>query len=154
MRHIMAAIAYMGMVVTLAWGLMMTVAGSTADANQVLFETVAKRPGGVSDAITQKQSDKPTYADVAPIFNQRCISCHAGPKAPKGLRLDTYTGVMAGAKGPVVIPGDPVKSDIVRHIRGTGKPRMPMNGPPWLSESEITLIENWIKAGAPEGKSA
>lgn len=33
----------------------------------------------------------PTYVDVAPIFKQHCVLCHAGPSAPAGLRLDALT---------------------------------------------------------------
>ena len=49
-------------------------------------------------------------ARVAPIFNDRCTTCH-GPEKKKGkLRLDTFDYVMRGGKdGVVVKPGDPKK---------------------------------------------
>jgi hypothetical protein len=58
---------------------------------------------------------------------------------------------MAGSKdGPVIVPGSPDKSELVRRLKGISKPRMPKDGPPWLSEMQITVIEKWIAAGARE----
>jgi hypothetical protein len=58
---------------------------------------------------------------------------------------------MAGSKdGPVIIPGNPDKSELVRRIKGISKPRMPKDGPPWLSAKEIALVEGWIAADARE----
>jgi hypothetical protein len=89
--------------------------------------------------------------DIAPIFEGRCVSCHSGTRPPDGLHLDSYQGVIAGSRiGKVLIPGKPQQSEIVKRIRGISKPRMPKNGPPWLSDSEISLIEKWIADGASE----
>lgn len=99
----------------------------------------------------QSQPESPAFADVSKVFNRYCVSCHSGPRPPEGLRLDTYKDVMSGARGtPVIVPKDPAKSELVRRIKGTGKPRMPKNGPPWLQDSETSLIEKWIAIGAPE----
>ncbi len=93
----------------------------------------------------------PTYADVQPIFKQHCVACHSGAKPADGLRLDSYVQIMSNAgKHPAVVPQKPGKSEIVRRIRGVSKPRMPGNGPPWLTEEQTSLIERWIQAGAPE----
>ena len=92
-----------------------------------------------------------SFADVSPIFEKRCTRCHSDPKPPKGLRLDSYANVMKGGKdGKVVQPGAPEKSEMVKRVKGLSKPRMPRNGPPWLSDTDVALIEKWIAAGAPE----
>ena len=52
------------------------------------------------------------------------------------------------SKGPVVKAGDPNASELVRRIRGQARPRMPLDGPPYLSIDEIRLIEDWIAQGA------
>lgn len=36
----------------------------------------------------------------------------------------------------------------MRRIRGSARPRMPLDGPPYLSEAEVALISRWIDAGA------
>ncbi|NIS76822.1 MAG: hypothetical protein GTO00_04200, partial [Deltaproteobacteria bacterium] len=101
-----------------------------------------------------------TYSHVAPIFLKRCVTCHAekgrmgGP--PEGLILKTRDRILAGGERVVVIPGNPGASLLVRHIEGRERPRMPFDGPPYLSDGEIRLISDWIAQGAPddEGKRA
>lgn len=93
-----------------------------------------------------------TYADIAPILAERCVLCHAGEFAPSGLALDSYDAVIrGGANGPVLRAGEPAESELLRRIRGTSEPRMPMTGPPFLSDGEIELFEQWVNAGMPEG---
>jgi len=88
--------------------------------------------------------------DVQPIFAARCVKCHSGESPPRGLRLDSYEHVLAGSdQRPVVIPGDPEESRLVKRIKGIAVPRMPFDGPPFLSDEEIAIIEAWIAAGAP-----
>lgn len=92
---------------------------------------------------------QPSFTEVAPIFEQRCIICHSGAGAPLSLRLDSYDGLMAGsANGPVVVPGAPDASELVMRIRGESLPRMPLTGPPFLDDEQIALIEAWVAAGA------
>lgn len=56
---------------------------------------------------------------------------------------------MAGsANGPVLVPGDPNGSEIIRRLRGESLPRMPLTGPPFLSDEEIDLFVSWIAGGA------
>lgn len=93
---------------------------------------------------------QPNYTDIVPLLQARCVICHSGANAPLGLRLDTYAGLKKGSQnGAVIEPGQPVQSELVRRVRGTSLPRMPLTGPPYLTENEIKLIENWITAGAP-----
>jgi uncharacterized membrane protein len=100
-----------------------------------------------------QQKGLPVYADVALVFNKRCTMCHRGSQAPLGLRLNSYDNIRAGSQnGPVIVPGNPGSSELVRRILGKSQPRMPLTGPPWLSESEMNVIERWIAAGAPEGE--
>lgn len=101
---------------------------------------------------TTGAAEPPTYADVAPIFNENCIVCHSGDGPPRGLRLDTYESVLKGSeRGYVVVPGDAGKSELIRRIKGISQPRMPLTGPPYLENSQISLIELWISSGALSG---
>ena len=84
---------------------------------------------------------------VRPLLATRCLSCHAGPDAEAGLRLDSRAGVLAGGDtGPAVVPGDPQASRLVRAIRYVDAPRMPPEGR--LDDVEIATLEAWIAAGA------
>jgi hypothetical protein len=99
----------------------------------------------------QEGQSRITYANVEPVLRQHCVACHSGATPADNVRLDSYAHIMAGQrKRAVVVPGDPGGSELVRRVRGVSKPRMPANGPPWLSDPETTLVERWIEAGAPE----
>lgn len=102
---------------------------------------------------TQPRTDAatPVYADVAKIFEKHCTSCHSGARAPDKFRMETYKDVMQGGRnGAMVLPGDPAGSEIIRRVKGTSTPRMPKNGPPWLSADEVRILEKWVENGAPE----
>lgn len=94
-----------------------------------------------------------TYTELAPILAERCVMCHAGEFAPAGLALDDFDALMkGGANGPVVRAGEPSASELIRRITGISQPRMPMTGPPFLSETEIEMFEGWVAAGMPKGR--
>jgi hypothetical protein len=95
--------------------------------------------------------------DVAPILAAHCKTCHfPDGVAPIGLQvtgldLSTYATVIAGATaGPVVVAGQPCSSVLFLKV-SPGPPfggRMPLNGPPFLTDAEIRLIHDWIAEGA------
>jgi hypothetical protein len=92
--------------------------------------------------------------DIQPIFNSNCASsgCHASSSASSGIKLSSYTDVMAstGTKlGKLVIVNDATNSPLVKVIEGTASSvsRMPLGGSS-LSASDITKIKNWINDGA------
>ena len=94
----------------------------------------------------------PSYADIAPVLAQRCVMCHAGDAAPLGLRLDSYDAVLKGSsRGPVLKAGDAAGSELIRRLKGISLPRMPMTGPPFLSDREVALFEEWVVSGLPRG---
>lgn len=106
--------------------------------------------GGASHAHAQ-----PTYAELAPILQAQCVMCHSGASAAAGLKLDTLEGLRAGsARGPVVRAGEGEASELVRRLRGTSAPRMPMTGPPFLTDAQIAQFAAWIDAGMPAGAPA
>lgn len=95
------------------------------------------------------------YDAVAPLLAQHCVMCHSGIAAAAGLHLDTLQGVLAGSsRGKVVKSGDPASSELVRRLKGSSQPRMPMTGPPFLPDEEITLFEQWIAGGLLPGNTA
>jgi len=94
-------------------------------------------------------ADHVDYEDIYPLLVDRCLSCHHHPGAPNGLSLETYNLMMQGGKsGAVVIPGNSGDSEIIKRVRGERHPRMPLNGPPFLNEEELTLLADWIDSGA------
>ena len=92
------------------------------------------------------------YDQVAPIFATRCAKCHTenglmgGP--PEGYRLTSYADTISTADRVRIVPGSPEASELLRRIRGQALPRMPFDGPPFLTDDEIALIAQWIADGA------
>lgn len=89
------------------------------------------------------------HENVLPILRENCFRCH-GEKAKGGLRLNTREATLkSGESGIVaVLPGEADKSHIIQRIRATDEgERMPPTGG-GLTPGQITILENWIKAGA------
>lgn len=105
---------------------------------------------------TIKDPDKDTilFSDVSGIFNRRCIECHMENgkmgSPPEGLVLTSYNEIYRGDERIRIVPGYPAASELLRRVKGSSLPRMPFDGPPFLSDEEIKLIEAWIIQGAKD----
>ena len=93
--------------------------------------------------------------DIVPIFKGRCESCHqpSGEGTQKsGLDLTSYAGVMKGTKfGPMVIPGDPDSSNLMRLLDWRAAPELRMpHGKKQLSSCDRNDIRAWIREGAKD----
>ncbi|HEX6829488.1 MAG TPA: DUF5666 domain-containing protein, partial [Burkholderiales bacterium] len=99
-----------------------------------------------------KPGEAVTWAHVGPILLQRCARCHSDNgilgAPPEGYRLASYENALSAADRVRIVPGNPGASELVRRIRGLSRPRMPFDGPPWLSEENIRLVEDWVRDGA------
>ncbi len=91
---------------------------------------------------------------VRPLLVEQCVSCHGPKKQKAGLRLDTAEGLKKGAdEGPVVVPGSPDTSSLVKSVRRKGEyPMPPEKG---LTAEQVAVLESWVKGGAvfPAGAS-
>ena len=133
---------------------------SAEEVDRIAAWVAAGFPGndtGVTIATPRRlpaPGDPVTFADVEPIFLQRCVKCHKDRglhgRPPEGLRLQTWQQVASGGERVVVVPGVPQASELIRRIRGDSRPRMPFDGPPFLEEAEIRVISDWVAQGAPD----
>ncbi len=93
-----------------------------------------------------------TYAHVAPILATRCTKCHSANglmgAPPEGYVLTSFEATLAATDRARVVPGAADASELVRRIRGQARPRMPFDGPPYLSDDEVALITQWVAGGA------
>jgi hypothetical protein len=93
---------------------------------------------------------------IRPVLVQHCYECHSvGAKAPKGgLRLDDRDAVRrGGASGPVIVPGRPEQSLLLRALmHGDDGPRMPPGGK--LPDGVVADFARWISDGAPDPRVA
>ena len=109
---------------------------------------------GLRPAEAQEDASKPEFykAKVQPIFQQNCFKCHAGMFRRGGLNMGTREGMLKGGHhGAALVPGDPSNSLILHLIRHEGKTNDPGAMPPKkprLSDSDVDVVERWVKAGA------
>jgi hypothetical protein len=111
----------------------------------------------------------PTFSSIqSEIFNSAdssgraaCTQCHnAVGRLFNGLDLSPQVAyanlVGVASRGKVgavrVIPGDPENSYLIHKL--DGRPgivgvRMPLIGPPYLTDGQILVIKRWIELGAP-----
>jgi hypothetical protein len=92
------------------------------------------------------------------VFTPICTRCHIGAGAPEGLQLDQahsyalLVGVPSAEKPSVlrVSSGDPADSYIIQKLQGSSGivgVQMPFGGP-YLPQSTIDVIKQWITNGA------
>jgi WD40 repeat protein len=90
----------------------------------------------------------PTYNDVARIFSERCLGCHAASVKMGSLNLETYSGFQqGGTHGSIVVAGKSSESRLFLLITGKAMPAMPMDSGR-LSAEQIETVRGWIDAGA------
>lgn len=102
----------------------------------------------------QDGADKAAFyiGKVRPILVTNCGMCHFERNHKGGLSLETRASTMKGGRdGVVIVPGDPANSMLVKLIRHEGPSDDPMPMPakaPKMSDADIAVIEQWVKAGA------
>jgi mono/diheme cytochrome c family protein len=83
---------------------------------------------------------------VRPVLAQNCYKCHTA-EAMGGLQLDSQANLFKGGdSGPVIVPGDPDKSLLIKAIRQTGELKMPPKGQK-LTDSDIASLTEWVRRG-------
>ena len=93
--------------------------------------------------------DAVSYAQIDQIMQDACVHCHQAGNEIWDLNLSSHENLMAGSKnGPIVVPGEPNESELVKRIDGTVEPQMPLGGAE-LSERDVERIIRWVEQGAP-----
>ncbi|MCC5930213.1 MAG: DUF1553 domain-containing protein [Cyclobacteriaceae bacterium] len=93
-------------------------------------------------------------AEVKPLLNKYCISCHGGVKQSGGFSLLFQEEAFAPTQSGVaaIIPGHPEKSEMIKRLHSNDpEERMPYKENP-LSKEEIDILTRWIKQGAEWGR--
>ena len=92
---------------------------------------------------------------IRPLLTENCYECH-GPenKVKGGLRLDSREGwVKGGESGPALVPGEMEKSRLITAVRYRDK-EFQMPPKRRLSDAQIADLEQWVKMGAPDPRTA
>jgi uncharacterized membrane protein len=92
---------------------------------------------------------------VQPVLRSKCESCHREGKTKGELNLSSYEAMLKGGEnGPVIIPADAKKSELIRRVTlpSDHEKFMPAEGKKPLTEEEIHLITWWIEKGNADPK--
>ena len=116
-------------------------------ATAVASPLIAAQPSAEQTEFFEKQ--------IRPILANRCYECHSVEKKTKGgLALDTAASTLKGGDtGPALVPGDPEKSLLIDAVRYKNHD---LQMPPkrQLSAEEVKALEDWVKMGAPDPRTA
>lgn len=101
-------------------------------------------------ALTEKA---PHQHDVLPILHLRCVACHGAQRKDGGLDLRTVEGMKKGGEnGSAFVAGNVENSRMIQRIESEACPPQALllkffvKRPP---RSEVTVLRDWIAAGAP-----
>ena len=88
------------------------------------------------DAVGSGATGPPvTIAEVQAIVQRRCLACHVGATAPKGIRLETADEIAA-------------ESDMIEKVAVLTRV-MPLGNTTHMTDAERQLLGRWIRQGAP-----
>ncbi|WP_238388637.1 PSD1 and planctomycete cytochrome C domain-containing protein [Roseimaritima ulvae] len=103
----------------------------------------------------EQEQEKFFESKVRPLLVEHCIECH-GPEEQSGeLRLDRLADFQrGGGSGPVVVPGDPKASRLIRAI-GFQDNQLQMPPDRKLPDEVIQIFTEWVRTGAywPPGET-
>ena len=116
-----------------------------------LTSFVAACNGGGGDDDDDDDGSPPTYwADIKPILNEECIGCHVGGGiAPFALSTygsaSTFGFSIRSATQTRYMPPSTIDNSGACNTWTDAR---------WLTDAEITTIDEWVAAGFPEGNPA
>ena len=90
------------------------------------------------------------------LLDSRCFKCHshASGKNKGGLVMDSLAGLTTGGDGgTALLPGDPAKSLFLQNILSSDPEKMMPPKGDRLTKDEVSLLQDWVKAGATWPKS-
>jgi mono/diheme cytochrome c family protein len=110
-------------------------------------------PQAASTVSEQNPGESKTIyvATIAPILDQKCVSCHNADKAKGGLRLDSPEYIQKGGKDGSILKGDAGQLGKLLeriHLPLTDEKHMPPDGKEQLTKTELSILSNWINSGS------
>ena len=92
---------------------------------------------------------------IRPVIATRCYVCHSASaaKIQGGFELDTREGLRKGGNsGPVITPGDPDSSLLIKALR-YNDPNLKMPPGQALAHGVVADFEQWVRMGAPDPRT-
>ncbi len=113
------------------------------------FTSIAER----SVALVSTDPTQSWYeAQIAPILEARCVTCHGPRRRKRGLSLHTPAAIAAGGESGSILAADDGGAGLMAWRIGlprTDDDHMPPDHKPQLLVAQIQTLVRWIEAGAP-----
>lgn len=94
---------------------------------------------GCAKSETKESSENVTYsADIQPLFEKKCTTCHSSEGTFPSLPLNSYETVKEYVK-----PKDAENSDLYKSVNGGSMSSK-------VNKDDVRTIKNWIDQGAKE----
>lgn len=127
------------------------------EANKPAPSEAKPVPPTKTDAKPQPAQPAPanfvTWAEVQPIFEAHCTSCHEPDTKKGGLDLSSFAGALqGGGSGKSIVAGEPEQSRLFRLIAHQERPFMPRNADQ-LAADLLGKVRAWIEHGAAEDQA-
>jgi mono/diheme cytochrome c family protein len=121
---------------------------------QRLLHMQAPKPEATPPTKAQPNAEPLVYRDVvAPIFRERCVSCHGPDKTKGNLRLDSFENLKKGGKnGPELLAGDSAHSRLIERMALplADDEHMPPEDKTQPAADEVDVVKWWTDRGATE----
>lgn len=105
---------------------------------------------------TQAADDVDFNRDVRPILSDLCFTCHGpdGNTREAELRLDQESSVFAKRDAPLIVPGKPLESELVRRIlsKDDDEQMPPPDSKKQPTAAQKATLQQWIQQGAKWSK--
>src|SRR5690349_17545481 len=87
------------------------------------------------------------------ILDTKCVICHGQTKMSDLDLRESKTALAGGKRGPAIVPGKADDSLLFKAVKREGDLQMPP-GKSALTPQEVTVLRDWIQAGARWDSSA
>ncbi|MBM3803000.1 MAG: hypothetical protein FJW26_11925 [Acidimicrobiia bacterium] len=111
----------------------------------------AKAARRTQNAFVESQKPVVFEADILPMLQSRCLSCHSQSQALGGVVLESVEAIRSGRGGKrIVVAGKSDASPLFQVAARRRQPFMPPagNGAVRLTPQELSLLKQWIDQGA------
>jgi hypothetical protein len=82
------------------------------------------------------------------VLEAKCVACHGEARMSDLDLRERGTILKGGKRGPAIVPGNAEASLLYKAVKRAGELQMPAGKTP-LTPSEISVLRDWINAGAP-----
>ncbi len=110
-----------------------------------------KKTEKVNKQIVINQNDLVYAKMIAPILEEKCISCHGKTKQKGKLKLDNIQDLLKGGKNGFYHENGAEKIALMAHriqLPSSDKEHMPPKSKTQLTDDEKVIIEKWLSLGA------